>query len=297
MTTLRTVGLVAMTAVLSVSATLLAREVFSEEAAVPGAEVARYRSAVLAEDREYVVHLPAGYDADPSRAYPVLYVLDGVSQSGPTASSAALLARLGLMPSVIVVGVSSMSGDARNRDYTPPDMRLDTDEPGGPLGEADRFLEAIESELVPLIERSYRTTRPRMLAGWSRGGLAAVYSMIAKPTLFDATFAHSPALWREDDQVVGQFETAIRDGRVSTEFLYLSLGGSENAKMTASFDHMQKVLGAMEPLPFRWVADISAGQTHETNPQLSTPTGLCLFFASSNGHSCRPMGRGLAVED
>ena len=35
--------------------------------------------------------------------------------------------------------------------------------------------------------------RPRMLAGWSRGGLFVVYSELAAPSLFDARFAHSPA--------------------------------------------------------------------------------------------------------
>ncbi len=39
-----------------------------------------------------------------------------------------LLARIGTIPPLIVVGVSSLDGDTRNRDDTPPEMRLDTAE-------------------------------------------------------------------------------------------------------------------------------------------------------------------------
>ena len=164
------------------------------------------RSAVLGEDRELVVHLPAGYDRDPDRRYPVIYVLDGDSQQAHTAESAALLARLGVMPEVIVVGAPPVDGQGRARDYTPPGMRQDAELPGGPEGRADRFLAFLQDELIPRIERDYRTAGPRMLAGNSRGGLLVVYSLIAAPALFDARFAFSPALWRDGDAIVSELD-------------------------------------------------------------------------------------------
>lgn len=39
------------------------------------------RSEVLGADRNYTVFLPAGYDADPSRRYPVLYLLHGMNDT------------------------------------------------------------------------------------------------------------------------------------------------------------------------------------------------------------------------
>jgi len=60
-------------------------------------------------------------------------------------------------------------------------MRLDTDQPGGPNGSGDRFLAFLKDEMIPTVEREYRTQRPRMLAGWSRGGLFVVYSLLAVP--------------------------------------------------------------------------------------------------------------------
>jgi len=291
MLTRRNMGLVVGTGIVSIAATMLLRDILSEEPPIPGAIVGQFHSTVLQERRDYFVHLPESYATDTAARYPVLYVLDGTSQSGHTAGSAALLARVGVIPEMIVVGVPSLDEDTRNRDYTPPDMRLDTDRPGGPYGEADRFLRSLGSELVPLIERTYRTTRPRLLAGWSRGGLFVVYSELTAPGLFDGRFANSPALWRENDRIVEEADSALSSDSLVHGFLFLSLGDAENDKMKASFDHLRAVLQRHAVPRLQWRTELSHGGTHETNPRLSTPVGLYTFFAASTGRSCRPNSR------
>ncbi len=278
MPTSRWLLLLGATALVSVAATIFTGRVLGDEEAVPGASRVTMQSSVLGEDRECFVHLPEGYAAAPAARYPVLYVLDGTSQSGHTAESAGLLARVGLIPPMIVVGVPSVNSDTRNRDYTPPEMRLDTDAPAGPKGAADRFLSFLRTEVIVRIERDYRTTRPRMLAGWSRGGLFVVYSELEDPALFDARFAHSPALWREDDQIVSRLEKALAAQTLPPRLLYLSLGDQEDEKMTSAFRHAAAVLGRDAPATLRWRADFSTGGQHESNPHLSTPVGLCVMF-------------------
>jgi hypothetical protein len=268
----------ASTVVLSVGATIFSGRVLEDEPPVVGAVAKSMRSTILAEEREFFVHLPEDYEADSSARFPVLYVLDGTSQSGHTADAAQLLARIGSIPPLIVVGVPSPNGETRNRDYTPPGMRLDTDVQGGETGSAGRFLRFLDEELVRRIEADYRTERPRAIAGWSRGGLFVVYSLIERPALFDARFAHSPALWRENDAIVGRLENALADTRIAPGFLYLSLGDGENEKMKAAFDHAAGVLGRRAPASLRWRTDVSAGGSHESNPRLSTPVGLCAWF-------------------
>src|SRR5919109_4193991 len=68
--------------------------------------------------RNVIISLPEGYRHDATNRYPVLYVLDGSSQTPPTAESARLLARIGAIPEVIVVGIPS-SDENRALDYTP----------------------------------------------------------------------------------------------------------------------------------------------------------------------------------
>ena len=53
-------------------------------------------SSLLGEQRTYAVHLPDSYLRAPAKRYPVLYVLDGTSQSMHTAASAALMAFSGV---------------------------------------------------------------------------------------------------------------------------------------------------------------------------------------------------------
>jgi len=138
-----------------------------------------------------------------------------------------------------------------------------------------------------------------MLAGWSRGGLFVVYSALAAPSLFDARFAHSPALWREGDRIVTRQREALTGGTLSAGLLYLSLGDPENEKMTASFSHAVAVLERDAPATIRWRADLSTGGRHESNPRLSTPVGLCVMFAinqSCEGSGIRVASRPLAVQ-
>jgi len=274
-------------------ATIILRDALEDEELAEGSLRASMDSTALDQAREYTVLLPESYSSDGARRYPVLYVLDGQSQAGHTAESAALMARIGAMPEVIVVGVSSMDGDARNRDYTPPDMRLDTDKAGGTTGSGGRFLGFLRDELIPLVESEYRTTRPRMIAGWSRGGLFVTYSLLAAPTLFDARFAHSPALWRENDLIVTQLDDFLASGGSDNGFLFLSLGEKENEKMRTAFAHAVTMLERRAETNLQWRSAVTRNGVHETNARLATPIGLCGFFASPSepgGPSCPGAG-------
>jgi predicted alpha/beta superfamily hydrolase len=237
------------------------------------------RSRVLSEQRDLIVSLPASYQRATTRRYPVLYVLDGSSHAEHTAGSARLMARIGVMPEIIVVGVPS-SGENRARDYTPPYMRADAERKDGPMGEADRFLRFMETELIPHIEQRYRTTSQRMLAGNSRGGLFVVYSLLERPNLFSARFAFSPALWRDDDRVITELARSLRERSVTPAFLYLSLGDGENAKMTRAFRKAVEVMRTSAPAALRWRADVTSDADHGNNAVLSTPVALRECFRS-----------------
>lgn len=279
MTRAQLMFLLVATAVVTATATFVAIEASADEGAPAGGIVQSLHSEVLGEEREVIVHLPEGYEQEPERRYPVLYVLDGATQSAHSARSAALLARVGVVEPLIVVGVASLDGERRSRDYTPPDHPTDAGDAASPKGGADRFLAHFEHELIPRIESSYRCARPRLLAGWSRGGLFAVWSMLEAPGLFDARLASSPALWREEGLVVDQLERALADGSIPPTALYLSLGDGENEKMAAAYRRLVESLEGDAPPSLRWRADWTRDANHSTNPQLSTPVGLRFLLA------------------
>ena len=198
------------------------------------------------------------------------------------------MARIGVMPEVIVVGLPNVSGSGRQRDYTPPFMVQDLDQPDSPMGAADRFLSFLGSELIPSIERDYRTAPFRMLAGHSRGGLLVAYSLLADPPLFQARFAHSPALWRDHGILIDRLGAFLGGHTDLDTFFYMSIGSEENDRMMAAFEQARSVLAQAEVPELRWQADVVAGATHQTNGEMATPLG---FSALYRDFSTRPPQR------
>lgn len=239
------------------------------------------QSAVLGEARDYLIHLPDSYLRSPAQRYPVIYVLDGGSQSSHTAESAAVMARIGAMPEVIVIGIPG--GDMRNRDYTPPGMRQDSDETNSPDGEGGRFLGFLQRELIPRVEREFRTSDIRVLTGNSRGGLFVVHALITQPGLFDAWIANSPALWRDDGEMVKRLQRFLRDAPDVRTRLFLSLGGAENAKMTHAYRDTIAVLQRDAPAALHWEARSPAGATHSDNARKATPLALQWLWRDHDG--------------
>jgi uncharacterized protein len=168
----------------------MAAPVHGASAPISAGERLTFPSKVLGEERTVLVSLPQSY-AHSVRRYPVLYLTDAQWHFDHTRSTAAFLARNGLIPEIIVVGVTNID---RTRDLYA--TRADFKQNGRTIpfptsGNADHFLEFIEKELIPWTEASYRTTPLRMLAGHSAGGNFALHAMCVKPQLFQVVIAAS----------------------------------------------------------------------------------------------------------
>ena len=134
-------------------------------------------SAVLSETRTVAVVLPASFSASaPSRRYPVMVVTDGEASLASTAAVVDQLSRNGQMPEVIVAAIQNTN---RLRDLTPPGLSVSgsTTREGG-----DLFLDFIERELLPELDRQFRGGMPRLLLGHSSGGILATYAAATRST-------------------------------------------------------------------------------------------------------------------
>ena len=70
------------------------------------------------------------------------------------------------------------------------------------MGTADRFLEFMETKLVPFMAARYGASDTRLFAGNSRGGLLVMYSLIQKPDLSAGRICFSTPFWRENNLLV-----------------------------------------------------------------------------------------------
>jgi hypothetical protein len=125
-------------------------------------------SAKIGQRYELLVSLPAGY-AKSGESYPVLYVLDGwhfplmaFIQENNVYSKR--------MRPIIIVNVSHGATDymaLRARDFTPTRTPREANSGG-----AAAFLDFLEHELIPFVDRTWRTVpTDRGLLGHSYGGL------------------------------------------------------------------------------------------------------------------------------
>jgi len=236
-----------------------------------------YQSHILGQERELIIHLPGGYD--PTRRYPVLYVLDGSSQDQPLADKLDSLFGQGVVPQTIVVGIPNMSAGNRTLQLVPPFMLTDPANPDSPMGTADRFLEFMETELVPFIALNFGASDTRLFAGNSRGGLLVMYSLIQKPELFAGRFCFSTPLWRENNLLVERVSAFLAQRTTMKSFLYLSAGEDETGNMKSGLDAMDAALRDHAPSGFVWHIERTPGVDHERNAAVSGWSALTKWGA------------------
>ncbi len=189
------------------------------------------RSEILDELRTLYVRLPASYRFS-QRRYPVLYLLDAEWHFPFVASQVSYLSECGasdiIAPEMIVVGLENVD---RNRDFTPtavPEYRgMEFPTSGG----AARLQRFFKEELIPFVDRSYRTTSHRVLGGWSFGGLFAIHSLMHSAGAFNAYLAISPSLWWDDELLV---ETPGPEETDPPARLVLTIGSEETGGWTHS---------------------------------------------------------------
>jgi predicted alpha/beta superfamily hydrolase len=196
-------------------------------------------SKVLQETRSYVVHKPRRYDFSDDR-YPVVILLDGDSNMHHvSATMDQLTSNQRAMP-MLVVGIENTD---RQRDLTPPILSENPDDrpEHGLVGGAPKFLSFIADELLPHLDRTYRTRPTRILIGHSYGGLFAVHTLFNRPEVFKAYIVISPSLWWDNQALArqaDQFAAAHKDLQTS---MYVTMGNEDGAMLGGT----QKVVGSL----------------------------------------------------
>jgi uncharacterized protein len=193
-------------------------------------------SKALGEERTVLVRVPFGYERS-TQKFPVAVMLDAhAPQNGMTGSIIESQAAAGVMPEMILVGIQNTN---RTRDLTP--TRTERPDSGG----TDKFLDFIETELLPFVEKNYRTEPYRVFLGHSLGGLTVVYTMITRPHLFGGYVAASPVLNWDNDLVIKKSEELFKANKKFRKSLFISLGNEP--ELTAGFNSYKDLLRKSAP--------------------------------------------------
>jgi endo-1,4-beta-xylanase len=155
----------------------------------PGLRHHQFTSEAMKREVGYSVWVPPGYASSQAR-YPVVYFLHGSSgteSADAPAFSHMLAERLAAKKIPPVICVFPNGGLSGYRDHPETGVNVET---------------MIIRELVPLIDRSYRTRMDRdarVLAGFSMGGGGAVRLALKYPDLFSAAASWAGALSPHND--------------------------------------------------------------------------------------------------
>lgn len=236
------------------------------------------KSEVLGEERIIQVRTPPSYENN-GRRYPVLYLTDGDAHINHTSATIEYLSRAGRMPELIVVAITTTAN--RTRDLTP--TKADFREPDGSLlpmptsGGSDKFLKFIETELIPSVEKDYRTQPYRVFAGHSFGGLFALHTFLTRPEVFNAYIAVSPTMGWDNHLLSRKAEEFFKGRKELNRTLYLTLA-NEGGDARVGFDRFKGILAKNKPKGFEWGAMLMEDEDHESVVMLSHYHGFRKVF-------------------
>ena len=246
-------------------------------------EIKSIYSNVLQEKRDIYIYAPS-IDTNYFTAvhYPVLYILDG---DGYFPSIRTMVHQLSVingntaLPQMIIVGISNNGN--RTRDLAPTDS-------GG-----EKFVQFLEKDLMPYIEKNYTAAPYRILIGHSLGGLMAVNSLLSHTALFNAYIATDPSIWWENDKVLDKTDDILKQKDFKGRSLFVAIANtmeqgmdtSQVRKDTAQVSHhIRSILKLTDRLKkynsngLRWGYKYYNDDDHASVPFVSAYDGLRFVF-------------------
>lgn len=215
-------------------------------------------SNILSEQRELLIQLPNSYKLNKSQSYPVLYLLDGTRNFNHAVGTLDLLNQSYMAQEMIIVAIKNTD---RTRDFTP--TYNESYNRWGISGGADKFLDFMEKELIPYVNKTHRTNGLKILSGHSFGGLLSVYAFQSRPGLFQAHFAFSPSLWWHDEVLFDTTKDVLNNTKDLNNYLYINMG-TEGGMMLSAFEKYQQLLAEHAPKGLRYKTELVEDENHNT---------------------------------
>jgi predicted alpha/beta superfamily hydrolase len=239
------------------------------------------QSEVLKQNRKFNIFLPEGYDAKDAR-FPVVYVLDADGRNGRdqhTVPTARFLFLNNKMPKAIIVGVFNID---RNHDFL-PDSTQSTPTGGG----ADNFVKFFKEELIPYINKNFKTEPFNALIGHSFGGVFVMHALLNDPDLFDAYIAIDPSFWYKNQMQVKSAQNEFLKAKNWNKPMFIA-GRAGDGMKNMGITSMEKLLKTSAPSGLKWKVVAYPDEDHGSVPFKSVYDGLRYIFDSGGNFLVLP---------
>lgn len=254
----------------------------------------KLNSVILGEERTVFISTPFGYN-DSKESYQVLYVLDGASDIIGFVKYAS---DYGVCPPLIIVSIEETNSQ---RDMFPTrplykrgtqpttawynkteDNELRNYMPNEKVGEADKFLSFIETELFPYIEKNYRTKPYRICCGQSRAGLCVTHAFLSHTAMFNAYIALSPSLYWDDGLMMKTAEEKLAGLNFKHRQFYYNIGENEIPSTIGDAFTFAEIIKTNASKDLRWKLDYLPNETHGSGSVLGTLNALKFIYEGWN---------------
>jgi uncharacterized protein len=244
---------------------------------------------------KYRVRVSTPRGADPTKRYPVFYILDGDWYFLPAAESAADTSEELLAPIFVGIGYPTEDGNEvsqrRAFDLTLPGKQKDFF--GSKAGGGDDFIRVLLEEIKPLVEVRYQIDQARQIIyGKSLGGLLVLHLLFVHPDTFQTYLVASPAIWWDNRSVLADeksFSQGIKTSNLRLKVLITTAGNEQyrgsDPKLQAediyrAIDNASELAGRLataSPQKLSVTYAIFPDETHESVSLAAL--GRALYFA------------------
>jgi predicted alpha/beta superfamily hydrolase len=234
------------------------------------------------------VRLPESYEENSDRAYPTIYLLDGGTTFPMLAGYYRYLSLGEEVPELIVVGISygtedRKNGNNRSHDFTAPSSEREH------WGGAADFQKMLRTELLPLIEKTYRSDpKRRGIFGQSLGGQFVIFTALTEPILFWGHIASNPALHRN---LAFFLATPPQTKKGNRPKLFVSSGSDDDSRFREPALKWMSHWSTVSPTPWDLETRSLVGHTHFSAATAAFRQGLIWLFSAqpvsprTDGHS------------
>lgn len=227
---------------------------------IPQHDSLKIVSKFVNEEREINIWTPPNYNNSTDR-FPVLYMPDGgIKEDFPhIANTLDKLLSENKIPPFILVGIENTE---RGRDLT-GFSEAEYDKQFCPITDgAKDFRAFITKELIPEINRKYRTNSKKGIIGESLAGLFVMETFFTKPDAFDFYIAMDPSLWWNNHFLAKNADSLLSE--FPNQNVKLWFAGSSAEDISQFTKNVDKTLKTNAPAKLTWKYSDEPNEKHNT---------------------------------
>ncbi|MFD2822695.1 alpha/beta hydrolase [Lacinutrix iliipiscaria] len=224
-------------------------------------------SQKLGESRQIKIQLPRGYDENTDKNYPLIIVFDGDYMFELVTGNVDYYSYWEDMPEAIVVGINQ--SEFRTEDC------MYSEQNSLPIDSGAAFFEFVGMELIPNLEKNYRTENFKVAIGHGETANFINYYMLKPAPLFQAYIAISPDLAADMPAYIPE-----RIQNIETKvFYYMATSDNDVKSIKTKVDALNTSITAIDNKNILYNFSSFEGPSHYALPAHAVPEALeSIFF-------------------